>query len=205
MPAKKPAPKKNAPAMSAPKKTAPKTSASKKPPQSKPYEQGAWAHVYTREPGERRYWLVKSEPDVFSFDDLMAAPKRTTCWDSVRNSGARNFLRDAMKKGDLVFYYHSNAEPSAIVGIAEVVKEGYPDTTAFDPSHAYYDADSDPATPTWFMVDLKGVKALEKPVTLPDIKAERALAEMALIRVSRLSVVPITKREWDLVVAMGTT
>lgn len=178
----------------------------KKPPQSMPYEQGKWAAAFApRTKGEKRYWLVKSEPDVYSFDDLMAAPKKTTCWDSVRNSGARNFLRDGMKKGDLVFYYHSNATPSAIVGIAEVVREGYPDHTAFDPTHEYYDADSDPETPMWFMVDIRAIKKLKRPVGLPELKAEPALTEMSLLRVSRLSVVPVLPHEWDLVVAMSNT
>jgi len=175
----------------------------KKAPQSMPYELGKWAHVYTRAPGERRYWLVKSEPDVFSFDDLLAAPNQTTGWDSVRNSGARNFLRDGMKLGDLVFYYHSNAEPSAIVGIGEVVREGYPDPTAFDPTHDYYDPASVPETPTWFMVDVRAVEKLPNPVTLPVLKATPALAEIALLKVSRLSVVPITATEWEMVKAMG--
>lgn len=175
----------------------------KKPPQSMPYEQGKWAHVFTRAPGEQRYWLLKSEPDVFSFADLQAAPGQITCWDSVRNTGARNFLRDAMKQGDLAFYYHSNAEPSAIVGICEVVREGYPDHTALDPAHPYYDAESVRETPTWFMVDVKAVRALERPVTLPEIKASAALTEMALIKVGRLSVVPVTAQEWDLVLAMS--
>ena len=175
----------------------------KKAPQSMPYEQGKWAAVYTRAVGERRYWLIKSEPDVFSFDDLRAAPKQTTCWDSIRNTGARNFLRDAMKTGDLAFYYHSNAEPSAIVGIAEVVREGYPDPTAFDPAHAYYDPASNPSTPTWFAVDVRAVSELVKPVSLPAIKARADLADMALIKVSRLSVVPVTEREWDIVLAMS--
>jgi predicted RNA-binding protein with PUA-like domain len=159
--------------------------------------------VYTRAKGERRYWLVKSEPDVFSFDDLEAAPKRTTCWDSVRNTGARNFLRDGMKLGDLVFYYHSNAEPSAIVGICEVVREGYPDHTAWDAKHAYYDESSDPQMPTWFMVDVKAVRKLKRAVTLPEIKAEPALSDMSLIRVGRLSVVPVTEAEWNAVIAMS--
>jgi predicted RNA-binding protein with PUA-like domain len=175
----------------------------KKPPQSMPYEQGKWAHVFARDRGERRYWLVKSEPDVFSFDDLLAAPKKTTCWDSVRNTGARNFLRDGMKKGDLVFYYHSNATPSAIVGICEVVREGYPDHTAFDAAHDYFDPNSDPATPTWFMVDVKAVKKLKRPVALQDVKDEPALSDMALIRVGRLSVVPVTEAEWETVIAMS--
>lgn len=168
-----------------------------------PYEQGKWAHVFARARGERRYWLVKSEPDVFSFDDLLAAPRRTTCWDSVRNTGARNFLRDGMKKGDLVFYYHSNATPSAIVGICEVVREGYPDDTAFDASHDYFDPNSDPDTPTWYMVDVRAVKKLKAPVTLQDVKDEPALTEMALIRVGRLSVVPVTHEEWETVIAIS--
>lgn len=176
----------------------------KKAPQSMPYEQGKWAHVFAaRAPGERRYWLVKSEPDVFSFQDLQAAPKRTTGWDSVRNTGARNFLRDGMKKGDLAFYYHSNAEPSAIVGICEVVKEGYPDPTAFDPDHDYYDPASVRETPTWFMVDVRAVEALPRAVTLPEIKASEALREMALLKVSRLSVIPVTADEWQTVLAMS--
>ncbi len=185
-----------------PAKKARKTA--KKAPQSMPYEQGKWAAVFApRAKGERRYWLIKSEPDVFSYDDLVAAPKKTTCWDSVRNTGARNFLRDGMKKGDLAFYYHSNAEPSAIVGICEVVREGYPDTTAFDPSHDYFDADSDSAAPMWFMVDVKAVEKFPRAVTLPEIKAAPALAEMALLKVSRLSVVPVTAREWAIVYEMS--
>ena len=175
-------------------------------PQSMPYEQGKWAAAFSpRKNGERRYWLVKSEPDVFSFDDLLSAPKKTTCWDSVRNTGARNFLRDGMKKGDLVFYYHSNAVPSGIVGIAEVVREGYPDPTAFDPSHDYYDAESNPDAPMWYVVDIRAVKKFPRQVTLPELKAEPALADMSLLRVSRLSVVPVLKPEWDLVVEMSTS
>lgn len=186
------------------KSSASLTTPARKPPQSMPYEQGKWAHVFApRAPGDRRYWLVKSEPDVFSYADLEAAPKQTTSWDSVRNTGARNFLRDGMKRGDLVFYYHSNAEPSAIVGICEVVKEGYPDHTALDPSHPYYDAASVAETPTWFMVDVRAVKALPRPVTLPEIKNSVALAEMALLKVSRLSVVPVTEAEWEIVLAMS--
>ena len=191
--------------MPAKKKSVPKTrvtatTAAKKAPRSAPYSEGKWAHVYARPSGERRYWLLKSEPDAFSFADLQAAPQHTTCWDSVRNTGARNFLRDAMKLGDLAFFYHSNAEPSAIVGICEVVREGYPDHTAFDPKHAYFDADSARATPTWYMVDVKAIRALERPVTLPEIKEHAILRESALIKVGRLSVVPITQREWNVVV-----
>ena len=102
-----------------------------------------------RQPGEKRYWLVKSEPSTFSFDDLMAAKDRTTHWDGVRNFVARNFMRDGMKLGDQVYFYHSSVNPQAIVGVAEVVREAYPDKTAFDKSHHGYDSDSDPNDPTW--------------------------------------------------------
>ncbi len=201
----KKAPVKKAPVKKAPAKKAPvKRAAAKKAPQSLPYEQGKWASAFApRAPGERRYWLVKSEPDVFSFDDLMKAPGRTTFWDGVRNSSARNFMRDGMKIGDLVLYYHSNAEPSAAVGVCEVVREGYPDETAFDPSSEYYDAESVRETPMWYMVDVRGVEAFQKPVTLPAIKATPELQDMALLKVSRLSVVPVTPSEWEIVRAMG--
>ena len=180
-----------------------KPPAVRKAPQSAPYEEGKWAAAFTRAKGERRYWLIKSEPDVFSYDDLVAAPNQTTCWDSIRSTGARNFLRDGMKIGDLAFYYHSNAEPSAIAGICEIVREGYPDTTAFDPNHAYYDPASDPATPTWFMVDVRAVSKFAHAVTLAELKARPELADMSLIKVSRLSVVPVQPHEWEIVVKMG--
>ena len=205
VPAQKAAAKKSDVKASAATKSAPKKAVAKKAPQSMPYEQGKWAQVYTRAAGEQRYWLIKSEADVFSFDDLRAAPGQTTCWDSIRNTGARNFLRDAMKKGDLAFYYHSNAEPSAIVGICEVVREGYMDHTAFEPKHPYYDADSVRETPTWFMVDVKAVRALQRAVTLPEIRNDPVLRESALIKVGRLSVVPITAAEWKVVLALGVT
>jgi predicted RNA-binding protein with PUA-like domain len=176
----------------------------KKAPKSMPYEQGAWAHVFApRTPGEQRFWLIKSEPDVFSWNDLLQAPKRTTCWDSVRNSSARNFMRDGMKKGDLAFYYHSNAEPSGIVGICEVVREGYPDPTAWDPQHDYFDPKSDPDMPTWYMVDVKAVQPFRTMVTLPQLKADPALTEMALIKVGRLSVVPVAAPEWAHICQLG--
>ena len=168
------------------------------------HEGGAWAAVFTpRTPGERRYWLVKSEPSTFSFDDLMAAKGRTTHWDGVRNFVARNFMRDGMKAGDQVFFYHSSVNPQAIVGICEVTREAYPDATAFDKSHHGYDAGSKPDDPTWFMVDLKGVAPLARPVTLAEIKAAPELAGMALLRIGRLSVTPVTAREWEVINAMG--
>jgi predicted RNA-binding protein with PUA-like domain len=203
--AKKGVAKKSAVKTPAAKQTAAIAKPAKQPPQSMPYEPGKWAHVFARQPGERRYWLIKSEPDVFSFQHLQAAPKQTTAWDSVRNTGARNFLRDGMKQGDLCFYYHSNADPSGIVGICEVVREGYPDHTALDPAHDYYDPASVAETPTWFMVDVRAVEALPRSVTLPEIKASTELQEMALLKVSRLSVAPVTAAEWEIVLRMSRT
>jgi predicted RNA-binding protein with PUA-like domain len=174
------------------------------PASSPSYETGKWAAAFApRARGERRYWLVKSEPDVFSFDDLMKAPKKTTGWDGIRNFAARNFLRDGMKRGDLVFFYHSMGKPQAIVGICEVVREGYPDPTALDAKHPAHDPNSDPAAPTWYAVDLRAVEALPRPVTLAEIKARPELGEMALVRIGRLSVTPVTAREWEIVLAMA--
>ncbi len=148
------------------------------------------------------HWLVKSEPSVFSFDDLMAGPDRTTFWDGVRNFAARGHLR-AMKKGDRVFFYHSSAEPPAIVGIAEVAREAYPDRTAFDANDPHYDPKSKPDAPTWFMVDIRGVEPLPRPVSLDEIKKTKALASMALVRLGRLSVQPVTPNEWETVLKLS--
>ena len=150
----------------------------------------------------RRYWLVKSEPDVFSFDDLMAAPKRTTPWNGIRNFVARNSLRE-MKQGDEVFFYHSSTQPPAIVGICEVAREAYPDDTAFDAKSEGFDAKSDPAKPKWFMVDLRAVKPLPRPVTLAELKSRKELAGMTLLRIGRLSVTPVTATEWETVLGMA--
>ena len=154
------------------------------------------AALSPREPGERRYWLVKSEPDVFSFDDLLRLPNKTTHWNGVRNFVARNFLRDGMKLGDRAFFYHSGASPE-IVGICEVTRESYPDGTAFDPSSDGFDPKSDVAKPTWFMVDLRAVAQFTRPVTLAEIKTRKELKDMAILRIGRLSVTPVTSREWD--------
>ena len=165
---------------------------------------GKWAAVFTpRAPNEKRYWLVKSEPDVFSFDDLRAAPKQTTTWDGVRNFAARNFLKDGMQRGDRVLFYHSSSNPQAIVGIAEVAREAYPDPTATDRKHAAFDPKSDPKNPTWYAVDIKAVEPLKRPVTLTEIKGNKALANMALVRIGRLSVSPVTPREWETIVDMA--
>lgn len=146
------------------------------------------------------HWLVKSEPDVFSFADLLKASKKTTCWDGVRNYQARNTLRDQMKQGDRVFYYHSNAEPSGIAGICEVVREGYPDHTAFDPKDPHFDPKSRRDEPTWYMVDVRAVAAFPRLVTLAELKGVKGLEKMALVQKgSRLSVQPVTRKEWEIV------
>ena len=161
-------------------------------------DEGPWAAAMApRERGERRYWVVKSEPETFSFDDLLRAPRKTTSWDGVRNYTARNFLREGMKIGDLVFFYHSSSGTPAIVGVTEVVREGYPDDTALDPNHAHYDEKSNPKKPSWYMVDLRAVEKLERPVTLAEIKRTPELKNMGLVRIGRLSVTPVTQAEWD--------
>ena len=158
-----------------------------------------------RAPGEKRYWLVKSEPDVFSFGDLLHKPNRTTQWDGVRNFVARNFMRDGMKLGDRVFYYHSMSKDlPAIVGICEVVREAYPDPTAFDTTSEVYDARSDRDKPTWYMVDLRAVAQFTHPVTLEQIKKRKELKGMAMLRIGRLSVTPVTPLEWETICVMAS-
>lgn len=165
---------------------------------------GPWAAVFApRSPGERRYWLVKSEPSVFSFDDLLAAPGRTTCWDGVRNFAARNFMRDGMKRGDGVLFYHSMTDAQAIEGACEVVRESYPDHTATTKGHPHFDDTSDATNPTWYMVDLRAVEQFARPVTLKAIKARPELSAMALLRIGRLSVTPVTAAEWGVICGMG--
>jgi predicted RNA-binding protein with PUA-like domain len=168
-----------------------------------PKEESVWSPVFERKPGEKKYWLVKSEPDVFSFDDLQKSPKKTTGWNGVRNFTARNFLRDGMKKGDLVFFYHSSTKPQAIVGICEVAREAYPDPTATDPKNDAFDPKASADNPLWYMVDLRAVEALPRAVTLEEIKKTKSLAQMPLLRVSRLSVQPVGKAEWDAILAMA--
>ncbi|MEQ8858887.1 MAG: EVE domain-containing protein [Pseudomonadales bacterium] len=149
------------------------------------------------------YWLVKSEPDEFGFDDLYRRPKRTDHWDGVRNYQARNFMRDGMKKGDEVFFYHSNCETPGIAGIAKVVREAYPDHTAFDPDDPHYDPKSDPEDPRWLMVDLKYVRKLKRTISLAELKDNPKLEGWALVRKgNRLSVLPVSDAQWRAVLAM---
>jgi predicted RNA-binding protein with PUA-like domain len=152
----------------------------------------------------KQYWLFKSEPENFSIDDLEHAPKKTTFWDGVRNYQARNLLRDTIKVGDGVLFYHSNADPPAIVGLAEVVKAGYPDHTAFDAKDVHYDPKSDPKSPTWYMVDIKHTKTFSEPIPLNSLKKIKGLDKMTLLQKgSRLSVQPVTEPEWHLIIKLA--
>lgn len=152
-----------------------------------------------------KYWLVKSEPGSFSFDDLKNITNKTTYWDGVRNYQARNFLRDEMKKGDKVLFYHSNTEPNIIPGWCTVVKEGYPDFTAFDPELKHFDVKSTPDKPVWYMVDLRLEGEFRHPVTLQEIKDNPELKGMRLLqRGSRLSVMPVEKEEFEEITRMGS-
>ncbi|AOE48878.1 EVE domain-containing protein [Kangiella sediminilitoris] len=149
------------------------------------------------------YWLMKSEPDVFGIEHLKALPNQTDHWDGVRNYQARNMMRDDMKVGDQVFFYHSNCKPPAIVGIMEVTKEGYPDHTAFDPDEKYYDPKSNPDNPRWYMVDVKHVRDLKREIPLDELKSYPELSNMRLVQKgNRLSIMPIEKNEWDFILSI---
>ena len=150
---------------------------------------------------DRKYWLLKTEPTTFSFDDLWKAPKRTTSWDGVRNFQARNMLRDQMKEGDLVFIYHSSTDPTGIVGIAEVVRGGYPDATQFDAKDSHYDPKSRKESPSWYVVDVKAVEKFPEIVTLERMRGMKGLEGMVLLKKgSRLSVQPVSAGEWSTIV-----
>ena len=154
---------------------------------------------------ENRYWLFKSEPTAYSFTDLQNEADQTAEWDGVRNYQARNFMRDDMKIGDRVLFYHSTAKPLAVVGTATVVKEGYPDATAWDPNDKHYDAKSSPGDTVWVVVDIKSESELARPVTLDEIKANPKLQDMLLIRRGmRLSIQPVAKEEFEEIVALGS-
>ncbi len=150
------------------------------------------------------YWLFKSEPGSYSFGDLMGEADKTTGWDGVRNFQARNFLRDAIQVGDGVLFYHSNAAPPGIAGIAEIVKGGHADPSAFDPESKYYDPKSKPDEPTWFQVSIKAVRAVDPPLELPRLREVPELVGMELLRKgSRLSIQPVSENEWKTVLALA--
>ena len=149
---------------------------------------------------QRRYWLFKSEAASYSIDDLAQDEGQTTYWDGVRNYQARNLLRDDVRDGDRVFFYHSSSDPLAIVGTAEVIKAGYPDHTAFDPKDHHYDPKSDPDNPTWFMVDVRLIQKFPDPATREQLASSPATAGMMVLRRgARLSIQPVTADEWKAV------
>jgi len=152
----------------------------------------------------RKYWLVKSEPEVFSIDDLSKAEDKTTFWSGVRNYQARNYLRDEIKKGDLVLFYHSNTEIPGIAGICKVIKEGYPDYTAFNQDDEYYDPKSRKENPVWFMIDIKLIKKFARAVSLEEIKKNKKLYKMKLVQKgNRLSVMPVEQEEYEEIIRMS--
>ena len=153
---------------------------------------------------ERKFWLFKSEPSNYSFDDLLAEEQQTAEWDGVRNYQARNYMRDDMKVGDGILFYHSSTNPTAVVGTATIAREGYPDNTAWDSKAKYYDPKSNPDNPTWVMVDIKADRRFARPVTLQEIKQNPKLEGMLLVRRGmRLSIQPVAKEEWDEILALG--
>ena len=150
-----------------------------------------------------KYWLMKTEPTVFSFDDLKEKPRSTDHWEGVRNYQARNYMKE-MKKGDRILFYHSNSEEPGIVGIAEITAEAYPDFFSWDPKSRYYDPRSTPENPRWYMVDVTWKKAFKKIVTLKELKADPQLRTMKVLQKGqRLSVMPVTDEEFEIVSALG--
>lgn len=153
------------------------------------------------------YWLLKSEPGVFGIDDLAAAPRRTTCWEGVRNYQVRNMMRDQMRRNDLAFFYHSSCEVPGIAGTVRIARGAYPDATAFDRSSRYFDAASDPDDPRWLMVDVRLVRRFVRPVTLEALRehAHGPLRDLWILRRgNRLSITPVTADEWQFILGLAT-
>ena len=153
---------------------------------------------------ERKYWLFKSEPTAYSFSDLMGEADRTAEWDGVRNYQVRNLMRDEMKVGDGVLFYHSSTTPMAVVGTARIMKEAYPDPTAWDPGDKHFDPKSKPDNPAWLMVDIQAEREFSRPITLQEIKDHPKLQKMMVARRGmRLSIQPVAKDEWDEILNLG--
>ncbi|WKJ88619.1 EVE domain-containing protein [Methylomonas montana] len=149
------------------------------------------------------YWLMKSEPETFGIDDLFNRPNQTEHWDGVRNYQARNMMRDDMKIGDQVFFYHSNCDEPGIVGIMQVARESYPDFTAFDPDDKHFDPKSNPEKPTWYMVDVQFVRKLSRNISLRELKLKTELTDLALLRRgNRLSIMPVNAEQWAFILAL---
>ena len=155
-------------------------------------------------PPGKKYWLVKTEPESFSIADLAKAPNQTTCWDGVRNYQARNFMRDEMKLGDGVLFYHSSTDTPAIMGVATVVRESYPDSTAWNAKDDHYDPQSQPDNPRWFMIDLQLEQIFNKPLSLEQLRGVKSLTKMELLRKgSRLSVQPVRETEFKTILKLA--
>ncbi len=153
---------------------------------------------------DQKYWLFKSEPNAYSFSNLLHEPGQTAEWDGVRNYQARNFIRDDMKVGDGILFYHSSTGSPAVVGTARVVREAYPDDTAWDPKSIHFDPKSTPDNPIWYMVDVRAEKEFSRQVTLSEIKLTPKLQNMMLVRRGvRLSILPISKDEWEEIITQG--
>ena len=151
------------------------------------------------------YWLMKSEPDVFSIDDLKAKPKRTAHWDGVRNFQARNFIR-AMRRGDLAFFYHSSCAEPGIAGVIEIARAAYPDFTSWDANNPYHDPRSRPDRPLWDMVDVRFKRKAKRPIALAELRQNPKLTKMQLFaRGSRLSIMPVTPAQWQAILKMEST
>ena len=151
------------------------------------------------------YWLMKTEPSTFSIDDLARAPRRTTCWDGVRNYQVRNMLRDQFAVGDLAFMYHSSCEQPGIVGVMKVVKRGYPDATALDPKHDHHDPASTPADPRWYMVDVRLEQRFPRVISLDELREHELgkLHDMLILkRGNRLSITPVSASQWRFILAL---
>ncbi len=150
-----------------------------------------------------KYWLMKSEPSVFGIDHLAECVNQVEPWDGVRNYQARNMMRDEMKPGDSVFFYHSNCDVPGIVGLMEVVSEGYADFTAFDSQHRYFDPKSDPDNPRWFLVDVKLKRKFKETIPLSFLREQTALKDMKILqRGCRLSITPVAKKEWNFILTL---
>lgn len=150
----------------------------------------------------KSFWLMKSEPDVFGIDDLKKVKQEP--WDGVRNYQARNFMRDSMRKGDLVLFYHSNAKPPGVAGVAEICSDAYPDPTQFDKKSKYFDAKSDPENPRWLLRDVKFKKKFKELIPLSDLKQYKELKDMKLLQKgNRLSIMPVTKKEYDFIISLS--
>ncbi len=149
-----------------------------------------------------QYWLFKSEPDVYSIDQLAAEKQQITRWDGIRNYQARNFLRDQVKVGDKVFFYHSRCKVPGIIGITEVVKAAYPDPAQFDPKHNYYDSKATLDKPRWYAVDVKLVEKFPDVIPLQLLKQQPPLENMVLLKQGRLSIQPVAPEEWKFILKL---